>query len=95
MLLRTYVNKKLRHKVKQKVKHSYRIKRQVGTTLYLFSLYILYCNGLSTQFTVFYINSYSIISMRRHYFQKIKSICEILLNYLFKILLYIYSVMMG
>ena len=68
---------------------------QVGTMLYLFPLYILYCNGLSTQFTVFYINSYSFISMRRHYFQKIKSICEILSNYVFKILLYIYSVMMG
>ena len=31
-----------------------------------------YCNEHSTQFTVCYLNSYSIISMRRHYFQKSK-----------------------
>ena len=55
----------------------------------LYSLGTLYCNELSTQFTVFYINSYFIISMRRQNSknQKIKSICKILLSYLFKILL--------
>ena len=38
----------------------------------LYSLHILYLNELSTQFSLFYINSYSINFMRKHYFQKSK-----------------------
>ena len=37
-----------------------------------FSFLTLYCNEFSTQFTVCYINSYSILFMRRQYFQKSK-----------------------
>ena len=36
----------------------------------LYSLHMLYWNEFSTQFTVFYINSYSLISMKGHYFWK-------------------------
>ena len=60
----------------------------------LFSLHMQYCKELSTQFTVFYISLYSIISMKRHYSknEKIKSISKILLNYSFQILLnYLFS----
>ena len=36
----------------------------------LWSLHTLYCNQHYTQSTVCYVNCYSIISMRVHYFQK-------------------------
>ena len=38
----------------------------------LYSLHILYCNKLSIPFTVFYVNPYSIVFMRSHYFPKSK-----------------------
>ena len=38
----------------------------------LYFLHMSYCNKLSIQFTVFYVNPYSIVFMRSHYFPKSK-----------------------
>lgn len=39
----------------------------------LYSLHILYCIELFIQFTVFFINSHSVILVGRHYFQNLKN----------------------
>ena len=39
----------------------------------LYSLHILYCIELFIQFTIFFINSHSVISVGRYYFQNLKN----------------------